>query len=312
MDTNKYWQERAKNRIVRSEMQGVEIMEQILPIYQQALVNINKDINSIYLNYANEVGLDVAELTKVLSNADKNNFLLNIQAQMRALGFDFADIYNENYINRLTRLEALKQQIYWNIQAIAPKVSEIETRGFRKMIKDSYEVARRDIREQIYGELGGGTFATVNDDYIGDILNSTWEGGNYMTRTAINMDRFAIKTREVIGSGLLIGTSQEKMGRLIRERFDVGRYEAMRLVRTETNYFQNQAEIRSYEDEGVEYYEYMAVMDNRTSKTCERLDGKVFKTSEAEVGSNYPPMHPNCRSTTVYATKKQYLAQEGI
>lgn len=311
---SKYWQERAINRSVRAEMQGVEIMNDVLPFYNQALVNINRDINRIYVNYANKVGLDVIELTRVLSNADKNNFIKDIQVQMRTLGFEFGDIYDENYIKRLTRLEALKQQVYWEIQAIAPKVEQIESRGFERMIEDSYQVARKDIREQLYGTLGGGTFTTLNNDYIGDILNSTWQGGNYSTRTFKNIEGFAERARDVIGSGLMVGTSQEKMGRIIRERFDVGRYDVMRLIRTETNYFQNQAELRADEDEGVEYYEYMGVQDGRTSDICKPmseggLDGKIFKVSEANVGGNYPPMHPNCRSTTLPSNRFEYEKQ---
>jgi NAD+--asparagine ADP-ribosyltransferase len=29
------------------------------------------------------------------------------------------------------------------------------------------------------------------------------------------------------------------------------------------------------------------------------MDGKVFKLGEKEVGVNYPPLHPHCRSTVV-------------
>lgn len=78
-----YWQERAKSRLVRAEQIGLEAMNKTLPIYDQALKNINKEINSIYINYSNKVGLDVSELTKILSGADKNNFLRNIQLKMK-------------------------------------------------------------------------------------------------------------------------------------------------------------------------------------------------------------------------------------
>ena len=31
---------------------------------------------------------------------------------------------------------------------------------------------------------------------------------------------------------------------------------------------------------------------------CSDMNGEVFKISEASVGENYPPLHPNCRSGT--------------
>jgi SPP1 gp7 family putative phage head morphogenesis protein len=303
MNSKKYWQERALNRSIKAEKIGVDIMNDVLPVYDRTLRFINKDINRLYVNYANKVGLDVVELTRILSGADRNNFLKSIKGNMRKLGLNVEDVYNKDYLMRLNRLEALKQQIYWEIQAISPSVQNIEKNGFTKMIKDSYEVASKDVREQMYGTLGRSTFSTANTDMIQDILRSTWVGGNYSTRTFRNIDGFAIDVRNVLGSGLVAGVSQDKMVRSIRERFDVAKYDVMRVIRTETTYFQNQAELRSYEDEGVEYYEYVAVMDGRTSDICEGLDGKIFKVSEAEVGKNYPPMHPQCRSTTLVASK---------
>lgn len=46
----------------------------------------------------------------------------------------------------------------------------------------------------------------------------------------------------------------------------------------------------------LQEYEYCAILDDRTSKICKELNGKVFKVSQARQGVNFPPMHPNCRS----------------
>ena len=40
-------------------------------------------------------------------------------------------------------------------------------------------------------------------------------------------------------------------------------------------------------------------MDSRTRKICNELDGKKFKVKDRQAGTNYPPMHPFCRSTTI-------------
>jgi NAD+--asparagine ADP-ribosyltransferase len=72
----------------------------------------------------------------------------------------------------------------------------------------------------------------------------------------------------------------------------------MRLVRTETNHFQNRAELQSYKDEDVEYYRFDATLDGRTSDICRELNGKIFRVADAIEGVNYPAMHVNCRSTT--------------
>jgi hypothetical protein len=41
----------------------------------------------------------------------------------------------------------------------------------------------------------------------------------------------------------------------------------------------------------------MAVLDGRTSQLCQEKDGQEFLLSEKEVGVNYPPLHPWCRSS---------------
>lgn len=43
----------------------------------------------------------------------------------------------------------------------------------------------------------------------------------------------------------------------------------------------------------------MAAVNERTCDTCGALDGRRFKVDDAEPGVNYPPIHPNCRCTTV-------------
>lgn len=78
---------------------------------------------------------------------------------------------------------------------------------------------------------------------------------------------------------------------------------ASRLVRTEITYVHNQCSVERYQEMGLEEYEYVAEMDDRTSEICQELNGKVFKLSDAQPGENLPPMHPNCRSTIVPTVK---------
>lgn len=295
-----YWLKRTKFRLDNAEKIGYSAMNKILPIYEQALQNINREINRLYVNYANKAGLDVMELTAVLSGADRENFVTSIQAKMKTLGFNIGDVYDPSYIGRLTRLEAMKQQIYWEIQSIAPRELNVSEGAYSKIIEESYSSSRKDIREYLGKDYRG--FARIDELTKFQILRENWQGGNYSSRiwanNAMLNNRIQDVLPKVIGGGIISGISQEKMQRQIREYFDVSRYYSMRLVRTESNYFTNQAELQSYRDENIEYYRYEALLDERTSETCEELNGEVFKVIEAEVGTNYPPMHPNCRSDT--------------
>ncbi len=79
----------------------------------------------------------------------------------------------------------------------------------------------------------------------------------------------------------------------------VGANDARRLVRTESTYIANSAEMESYKECGITKYRFVATLDMRTSDICAALDGKEFDTTKAMPGENMPPLHPFCRSTTV-------------
>ncbi len=304
-----YWENRTLLREVESEVKGLKISGEVLKVYDQALENIRKEINNIYSKYSDKTGLDVAEITRILDGVDRNKFVESIAVNMKRRGLKFEDYFDKGYIKRLTRLEALKQQIYWEIQGIAPEITEIERKGFEKMIRDSYRTAKTDLRNQ----TGGSTsFNDLDTKVVEKIMNSRWVNGNYSSRTFANIDNFALQARDIIGGGLSTGISLEKMSRQVRDAFGVAKYEATRLVRTETGYFHNQVELQSYKDEGVEYYRLLVVLDGRTSDICLDLaeDDRIYKTSEIEVGENYPPFHPNCRTVPEVVFPNELIGKE--
>jgi SPP1 gp7 family putative phage head morphogenesis protein len=84
-----------------------------------------------------------------------------------------------------------------------------------------------------------------------------------------------------------------------KNELQYSKYAANRLIRTESAYVSGQAVGAVYDECGVEEYEFIATLDNRTSQKCAGLDGQIFKKADAEVGVNWPPLHPMCRSSTV-------------
>lgn len=74
--------------------------------------------------------------------------------------------------------------------------------------------------------------------------------------------------------GVLTGKSQHDMSAVIMEKMGVGAMQARRLVRTESCYVANQAEMESYKECEIEKYRFVATLDMRTSEICASLDGK--------------------------------------
>ena len=77
----------------------------------------------------------------------------------------------------------------------------------------------------------------------------------------------------------------------------IGYNNAEKLVRTELNYVQTRAAADSIVAAEMGYYQFIAVMDNRTTPMCQSLDGEIFPIVELSQGENAPPMHVRCRST---------------
>lgn len=69
------------------------------------------------------------------------------------------------------------------------------------------------------------------------------------------------------------------------------------VARTLVNDIYNYAVIQSYIETGTNYFQFQAVIDNRTSDICRMLNGSIFPASEAQ---HYrPPLHYRCRSRLI-------------
>lgn len=74
------------------------------------------------------------------------------------------------------------------------------------------------------------------------------------------------------------------------------------LTRTSVSHTVNHARNATYLENPdlVEAYKWVATLDDRTTQQCMALDGQVFDLNDGPL----PPLHVNCRSTTVPVVKK--------
>lgn len=125
------------------------------------------------------------------------------------------------------------------------------------------------------------------------------DGKDIEQRVASNMRKLQQTIEKGIVDCVARGASKDELVKTLVGRFNVSFNEANRLARTELTYVQNQATMDSYKKANVEEYEYLSAKDNRVSPICLEQNGKKYKVSEAIVGVNYPPLHVNCRCTTI-------------
>ena len=287
--SSKYWDKRAINRLTEAEKLSEKYINRVKGIYNQANKNIEKELASVYRNYSKETGLDTQKLKELLTRSESQK----TWEQMKRQGLD--KYIKDNYKSRITRLEQLQAQIYAKAKMIYPKEELENTMCYKGVINQSYYKTMYDT------QMGTGynfDFATIDSNMTKALLNESWSGKNYSQRIWGNTDILANSLSEILGGAMLSGQSIEKTSKQIRDRFNVGKYYAERLIRTETNHFNNEADAIAYEEMGVEKYVFVATLDSKTSEICQEMDGKIFNLKDRAEGINYPPLHPNCRSKT--------------
>lgn len=128
----------------------------------------------------------------------------------------------------------------------------------------------------------------------------------YGDATAWNcMSRVAKQVNQQVMQSIMLGESTDKLALRIREVKQTEVWKSKREARTKITEVSNQAHSDAYEEHGVKRYQFVATYDERTCPKCGRQDGKKYAMSEKKPGINYPPLHPNCRCTTVAVLSKE-------
>ena len=298
MSNATYWQKRAVQRLTEAEKYSETQLKEIYKIYNEAGKDIDKMIADVYRNYSKTTGLDKETLKMLLSKSETDKFWKTLE------GKGLKEYVHNNYKSRITRLEQLKGQMYERVKEVAQKETTIGTNMYTNVMRNGYNNTIYDTVKGIGKEL---PFNQLDHRTISQVLDTRWSGKNYSERIWTNTDTLSDKLSDILSRGVITGASQSKMSKDIRDAFGVGKYYADRLVRTETNHFHNQAEYKAYEEMGVEEYVFLATLDSRTSEICQEHDGKRFKMSDKEEGYNFPPLHPNCRSTVIAWLGEEFM-----
>lgn len=296
LNTAEYWDKRSIDRSVLAERSAEARAKEVRAVYDRAQREVTADINKIYRTYAKGEGIDVDKLLEKMSVEDTHKFWLKMKADGNL------EYITSNYQSRITRLEMIKGELYSKVRSIADDENAIHTATHVDTINTAFNTNVFDTAQGLNANIA---FTGLNTQTLDAMLNNTWQGANYSQRIWGNTNLLATTVKDQLGSALLTGKSPRRVSAEIAEKFDVSRYVANRLVRTETNYFQNEAEAQSNEAMGLERYKFVATLDSRTSEVCQNRDDKVFLLKDRSTGVNYPPMHPQCRSTT-----RVYLGDE--
>lgn len=299
-----YWEKRQLAREELSFNKGTEAYKEYVKILSESKKEIENKIAQLYAKYQQKVtklGIDKIQANKLLRGTeykewryDIGKYVEEIEKLKKSNPVEFRKMSVEletlAYRSRISRLDSLKAGVDYELIQAGEKIKGKVT----DTLTDVYENTYTSFVEDLNFKKG-----VISSSTIKMALEQEWSGANYSSRIWSNIDNLAKAIKNEVIVGLNKGINYRTMSQNIAKKFDTSYKNAERLVRTETAHIQNQATLMGYKDSGVVKYEFLAVLDSRTSHTCASLNGEVFKTENAMEGENYPPMHPRCRSTTV-------------
>lgn len=270
--------------------------------YDRAIEDINREIQDIFERYSDNGMLSNQEARTILNTPisrteidDLKNAIITIKDE-RIKKQLISRINAPAYAARITRLQALKEKIYIESKKIADIEISSDTSGFMDTINNAYYRTMFDIQK---GIGVGFDVAAMPSSTIESILKNPWSGRHFSERVWGNTDVLAGKLTEIVTSGMMSGKSLDKMAKELEYMSNVGKHAAARIIRTETTYMANAAEMESYKVAEIDKYIFIATLDLRTSDICREHDNNVYEVNKAVPGENMPPLHPNCRSTTI-------------
>lgn len=302
MSDNNYWEKRAVDlEKLSQDRADVDIMH-VNKLFDGAVDIVEKQIKEIFGKYARDSGISQDAALRLLNEKQTETMRRNLMITLAQCQEEvarqaiLARLNAPAYAARISRLEALKDLIH----AQAYKVGSAAHYRLTDRLIDTYERSYyRSIYDQQRRTETGFDFTKLTDRDVQAAIATNWAGSNYSKRVWKNTKKLAESLEEVITQGLMTGQSIRDMELALEARVVSERYKINRIIRTEVNHCCNQGTLMSYKAAGTLRYIYLATLDMRTSSICRSLDKEVFFVSKAKVGVNFPPMHPNCRSTTM-------------
>jgi SPP1 gp7 family putative phage head morphogenesis protein len=305
-----YWTERAERLVIAGEKTASDMLLNLRDTLEQAQKGLQTEIEAFYARYAKETGLSVSEVREKLSPIQLSGAKADIARYYREverLGGYSPEwrVYLRSLSARayMSRLEDLQLQVRRQLETLYRDIYNGFTDSLGKTYADSYYHSMYD------QHLGFGfvqEFIALNTRTIHAAIQQKWLGENYSDRIWHNKEALVQSINRTFMQGVAQGWNPRKISKVMaKELGETTTRNTTRLARTEFNNVANQAKYDSYVEQGIiNQYQYVATLDDRTSEICQELDGEIFDLKDKETGANYPPMHPNCRSTTkVYIAK---------
>lgn len=299
-----YWQNRSAKFLVSQLEISEKAIRRMNPVYNESYKYLQEQGRSVFEAYLRKQSFTEAEARRIVSRVNDFTNINDIKKAMlrstdsKAMKEIVKEMDSAPFAFRINRLMEMSN----DIDSVSKRISKAQlgatANALSEIAKNGYRYKLSEIDDMVGFNVSSG-FSDLDQEYVDKLMSSNWNGSNYSKRIWKSGNKLSKSLKEEFLVNYLTGRSNAQMAEKLAERFGVSLFDARRIVRTEATYIQGEVDAKAYEDTGVSEYEFVAVLDSRTSKICNELDGKKFQVKDRQAGTNYPPMHPFCRSTTI-------------
>ena len=289
MKSPAYWRERMKDRDRRSRISEDKLIARVNKHYRKAFNEITKELNDFYIKYATNNNITIAEAKQLLTPIEYMDLLertSRLKESFALTGSEYTLEELELLSNRrnITRLQALLDSIDMHLIETTHNVQISIEDHLSKMYQRSYKEALAD--------AGVKHSEVINHRAIKEVIYYPYAGAMFSDRIWKNKRSLINFIKKDLTQGIIRGESIQKMGKKLKDRERVTKYQAERLIRTETNYNMTRGHVDGYKDSNLVYGVCVSVAgDERTCQDCIDHESEVVKLSDAVSGSTIPPFH---------------------
>lgn len=292
-----YWQKRQEAMYKAGEMQVNQYFKRLEKAFNQTKRELQKTIEAFYFRYAEENGLSFAAAQKQLNAEELGELKDFIALAMDNIGKYNQQVNNMSLKARVTRYQALEMQVDAILRQLYAIDYQAESeKTMQEVYEDTYYRTWYSI-DQYHGFHQA--FAQVEPRTVEKLLEYPFNGAAFSSRLWKQKDHLQTQLTEAVTTMLIQGRHPSTLTKEFAKKMQTKKFDAYRLLHTESSFLMSEATHAGYKEDGVEKYEILATLDSKTCEICGELDGNVYEVGEEITGVNMPPFHPLCRCTDV-------------
>lgn len=304
LKSREYWEQRFLLIEEGSNKTGLATKATVEKAFEKALRQLNTEIERWYGRFAKNNKITMSEARRWLNNKELKELKWSVEEYIL---FGKENDINQKWIKQLenasarfhiSRLESLKIHTQQIIEELYGNYLDEVDKLARNIYMEDYLKTMYEVQN---GFKIGFNVGVVDERKLKAVIDTPWGADtlNFSARIWRNKEKLLNELESEIVQNIITGRPPSTSIDNIARRMNTSRYNAGRLIMTEQAYYHAKAQKEAYKDLDVECVEIVATLDNRTSKICQDMDGKIVELKDYLEGVTVPPFHPNCRSVTV-------------